>query len=135
MRYTLTADLLTGNVLIDTQHRQLFEAINKLMASCEQGQGRSAMGPVIDFLLKYVEKHFSDEERLQVNSKYPGYTAHRLFHQNYKLKLRTASMQIQNFGPTIAALNELNKTIALLVGHIRMEDKKMAAHLKISKIN
>lgn len=133
MRYTLTTDLLTGNVLIDTQHRQLFEAINKLMASCEKGQGRGSMGPLLDFLLKYVDKHFSDEERLQVNSKYPGYTPHRIFHQNYKMKLRTVAMQIQTAGPTIAALGELNKTIAILVGHIRLEDKKVAAHIKNSK--
>lgn len=133
MRYTLTNDLLTGNALIDSEHRQLFDAINKLMESCEKGQGRASMGPLLDFLLKYVDKHFGDEERLQVNSKYPGYTAHRTFHQNYKLKLRTAAMQIQTAGPTIAALGELNKTIAILIGHIRLEDKKVAAHVKNAK--
>ena len=30
MRYELTQDLLTGNQLIDSEHRQLFDAINAL---------------------------------------------------------------------------------------------------------
>ena len=36
MRYELTQDLLTGNQLIDSEHRQLFDAINALLdAQCE----------------------------------------------------------------------------------------------------
>ena len=31
MKYELTKDLETGNVLIDSEHRQLFAVINKLM--------------------------------------------------------------------------------------------------------
>ncbi|UQT48907.1 hypothetical protein M5E87_02180 [Flavonifractor plautii] len=37
MRYELTQDLLTGNQLIDSEHRQLFDAINALMDACAQG--------------------------------------------------------------------------------------------------
>lgn len=130
MHYTLTPDMLTGNTLIDSQHKQLFAAVNNLMDSCEQGQGRTAMEPVVNFLIQYVDKHFKDEERLQVTSKYPGYTAHHTFHENYKLKLKTVASQIQTAGATIVTLGELNKTIALLIGHIRMEDKKVASHIK-----
>ena len=31
MKYELTKDLETGNALIDSEHRQLFALINKLM--------------------------------------------------------------------------------------------------------
>ena len=41
MRYELTQDLLTGNQLIDSEHRQLFDAINALMDACAQGAGRT----------------------------------------------------------------------------------------------
>ena len=36
MRYELTKDLLTGNALIDSEHKQLFDAINALLDACAQ---------------------------------------------------------------------------------------------------
>ena len=39
MKYELTSDLMTGNSLIDAEHKQLFDAINDLMDACAQGVG------------------------------------------------------------------------------------------------
>ena len=64
MRYELTQELLTGNALIDTEHKQLFDAINALMDACAQGAGRARIEQTVNFLNSYVNKHFSDEERL-----------------------------------------------------------------------
>ena len=65
MRYELTQDLLTGNQLIDSEHRQLFDAINALMDACAQGAGRTKINETVQFLNSYVSKHFRDEEQLQ----------------------------------------------------------------------
>ena len=130
MRYELPNDLLTGNALIDSEHRQLFEAINNLMEACETGKGRDSIAKTADFLLNYVNKHFGDEEKLQTSSKYPGYPAHKNFHEGYKQKLRETAMDIEKNGPTIASLGKLNSVVAILVSHIRIEDKKLAAHVK-----
>ena len=62
MRYELTQDLLTGNQLIDSEHRQLFDAINALMDACAQGAGRTKINETVQFLNSYVSKHFRDEE-------------------------------------------------------------------------
>ena len=67
MKYELTPDLLTGNALIDTEHRQLFQAINQLTEDCEKGKGRDSLEKTADFLVSYVAKHCSDEERLQIS--------------------------------------------------------------------
>lgn len=40
MKYELTQDLVTGNALIDSEHRQLFAAVNSLMDACAEGKGR-----------------------------------------------------------------------------------------------
>lgn len=129
MKYTLTKDLETGNALIDSEHRQLFDAVNKLMDACSQGQGRAQIEKTMHFLTGYVTKHFGDEEQLQVQSKYPGYTAHKQFHEGYKRTLSQVEKQIDTSGATIATLSKLNETIGILVNHIRTEDKKMAAHV------
>lgn len=73
MRYELTPELMTGNALIDSEHRQLFAAVNSLMDACSQGQGRAQIQKTVQFLNDYVIKHFQDEERLQVQNKYPSY--------------------------------------------------------------
>ena len=92
MRYEITNDLLTGNILIDSEHRQLFQAVNSLMDACSAGKGCAELESTVKFLTAYVAKHFADEENLQINSKYPGYTAHKLFHENYKKQLRLTLM-------------------------------------------
>ena len=62
---------------IDAEHKQLFDAINDLMDACAQGVGREKIMSTTQFLNSYVNKHFGDEEKLQVQSKYPGYAAHK----------------------------------------------------------
>ena len=71
-RYEVTADLMTGNALIDTEHKQLFDAVNSLMDACAQGKGRDKILSTAQFLERYVDKHFGDEEGLQTKSGYPA---------------------------------------------------------------
>ena len=130
IRYELTQDLVTGNTLIDSEHRQLFDAINKLMDACSGGKGRDQIMSTAKFLSDYVNKHFGDEERLQVNSKYPNYQAHRQFHEQYKQQLAQVNQSLVVEGPTVKALGDLNRIVGVLVAHIRVEDKKLAAHVR-----
>lgn len=133
MRYELTPDLLTGSALIDSEHRQLFVAINSLMEECEKGRGRDSIIKTAQFLLDYVGKHFADEEKLQVSSKYPGYGPHKTFHENYKKSLAQTVKEIEADGPTISSLGKLNTAVATIISHIRREDRNLAIHVK--KVN
>ena len=108
IRYELTQDLVTGNTLIDSEHRQLFDAINKLMDACSGGKGRDQIMSTAKFLSDYVNKHFGDEERLQVNSKYPNYQAHRQFHQQM-----VASVQARLSQKELCALAQALSTLHL----------------------
>lgn len=130
MRYELTADLMTGNTLIDTEHKQLFDAINSLMDACAQGKGREKIMSTAQFLEKYVDKHFGDEEGLQVKSKYPNYPAHKQFHDGYKRQLDDTIQVLITGGPTVKALGALNQIVGVLVSHIRTEDKKLARFIR-----
>lgn len=132
MRYELTKDLETGHAMIDSEHRQLFEAVNNLLAACSQGKGRSQLEPMLDFLVSYVNKHFGDEEKLQIQTSYPGYTGHKQFHEGYKRELLAVVQDIKKQGSSIAALSRINQLVSQLVSHIRMEDKRLAQHVKQS---
>ena len=118
MRYELTKDLETGNAVIDNEHRELFNAVNNIIDACSKGQGRNIIESAIKFLLSYVELHFSHEEKLQSDSKYPGMAAHKAFHE------------IPFDNPAITDLVKLNGHIAVLINHIRIEDKKLGKFLK-----
>ena len=130
MKYELTKDLETGNQLIDEEHRQLFVAINNLMDACAQGKGCDHVAHTTKFLSDYVSKHFADEERLQMQSKYPDLHAHKQFHEKYKQELAQIVNDLNTSGPTLAVLNHLNIAIGTIVTHIHTMDKKLAMHLK-----
>lgn len=132
MKYELTTDLLTGNSLIDMEHKELFAAVNRLMDACSQGKGRDSIQQTVEFLNQYVGKHFSDEERLQMSSNYAGYPAHKQFHEGYKRQMMDITQIIVQEGPTVKALGDLNRVVAILVSHIRTEDKRLASFLKTS---
>lgn len=128
-RYEFTKKLETGNEVIDREHRELIEAVNKLLAACSEGKGRTSMDETIKFLNNYVERHFAHEEQLQKQSGYSGLTAHKAFHEKYKKTLKEITDGISVSGPTIAALGKLNGHISVLISHISTEDKKLGAFL------
>ncbi len=129
MAYELTKSLETGNRIIDSEHRELFRAVNDFIDACNS-RGSISLEPSVRFLLQYAGKHFAHEEELQVESGYPGVEAHRAFHEKYKEDLRTLVLQIPAEGPTVSDLVNLNGQIAVLIDHIRVEDKKMSEYLK-----
>ena len=129
--YTFTKELETGNSLIDSQHRQLFDAINNLLSSCSYGKGRDEIHKTIKFLYDYTAKHFSDEEKLQVKYGYPDYKNHRQYHEGFKKVIKDLSEQLDKEGPTIALVGKVNTNIGgWLVTHIKREDTKVASHIK-----
>lgn len=129
MKYELTKDLETGNVTIDREHRELLQAVNKLMEACSMGKGRAAIEPTLKFLLDYVAKHFAHEETLQMQSKYPNMSTHKQFHAEYTRQLKQIAAGIPAAGPSVTDLSVLNQHIAKLVTHIRTEDKKLGQFL------
>ena len=132
-KYKITKDLETGNQLIDTQHVQLFDAVNNLLDACSQGKGRERVVSTVNFLENYDRKHFNDEEGLQVRYHYPGYEGHRQFHERYKNELSLLIRKISQDGADMRAITQLNQEIAVLISHIRLEDKRLAEFIRNSK--
>lgn len=131
MAYSVTQDLVTGNNMIDSQHKQLFDAINALLEACSKGQGRAEIGKTLDFLSKYVDKHFSDEEKLQVQYKYPEYLQHKKYHEEYKRVIRELRAELDKSGANVALVAKVNTAIGgWLVSHIKREDLKMAKFIR-----
>lgn len=130
MTYEVTKDLLTGNLMIDNEHRQLFDAINKLLDACSKGQGRNQLTETMNFLQKYIDQHFSHEEQLQRQTNYPDAARHKELHDGYKRVVQEIAQELHQNGPTVALVGKVNANIAnWLVLHIKREDVKVAAHI------
>jgi len=127
LAYAWTKDLETGNVTIDTQHKQLIQAINSLLDACGSGKGRDALGSTTKFLNDYTVKHFADEEKLQIQYKYPDYANHKRYHEEFKKVVANLTKQLRDEGPTVVLVGKINSSIAgWLLNHIRREDVKVA---------
>lgn len=131
MAFSFTTDLYTGNATIDSQHKELIAAINNLLEACSQGKGRQTLNDTANFLYNYTSKHFADEEKLQQASKYPDYTNHKQYHENFKKVVQDIVAQLEKDGPTIAMVGKVNTSIGgWFVNHIKVEDAKVAAHIR-----
>lgn len=131
MAYAWTSDLETGNAAIDTQHKELIVAVNNLLDACSKGKGRDSLKQTADFLYNYTAKHFADEEKLQLASKYPDYESHKKDHEDFKKEVQKIVTQLNAEGPTILLVGKVNSTIASwLIKHIKQQDVKVAAHIR-----
>ena len=79
-----TDNLVTGNEMIDSQHKELIEKINAVMESCEQSNDKSVAVKTLDYLEDYTNYHFSAEEQLQREIDYPGFQKHKEQHEIFK---------------------------------------------------
>ena len=68
MSVTFDKSLETGNELIDQQHKELIDRVNKLLESCYMGTEKRTAIQTLNFLLDYTEFHFQAEEKLQEES-------------------------------------------------------------------
>lgn len=133
MRYELTKDLECGNAMVDNEHRELLQAVNKLLDACSQGNGRKSIKPTADFLLKYVATHFAHEEQLQQKVNYPNIDAHKKFHAEYTKKLKDITAAIPDTDASLLDLSNLNRHIAALISHIKIEDKRLCEYINSKK--
>ena len=72
---------------MDAQHKKLFELLNELRCAIVQGRSEQVSGKVITRLLEYTATHFSEEERLLEEYKFPGLSTHRGEHRVLKEKV------------------------------------------------
>ena len=76
--------LVTGNDLIDGQHRELIGRIDAFVRACEEGDSKVKAIKMLDYLDEYTNFHFSAEEKLQEEISYPAYPGHKAKHEEFK---------------------------------------------------
>ena len=130
MRAEFDESLVTGNEMIDTQHKELIDKINKLLDSCETSKEKVVAVKTLDYLADYTEFHFGEEEKLQESINYPAIAEHIKEHD----KLRAVVKDLYNMleeeeGPSEAFVEQVNKNvIEWLYRHIKGFDRSVAEY-------
>jgi hemerythrin len=128
-----TDDLSVGVEMIDTQHKELINAVNRLTDAMWAGKGSQETGNLLSFLADYVVTHFSSEERLMAKTQFPGFEAHKEAHDRFvKEFLRTKSQYDKGEITTSLAIKVLDETWEWLRTHIRLVDKELGNFVRKS---
>ena len=77
-----SAALAVGHPEIDRQHQELFRRAAALVEALA-GRERAEAAQHFDFLDRYAVEHFGAEERLMLESCFPGYGVHRAEHLRF----------------------------------------------------
>jgi hemerythrin-like metal-binding protein len=124
-------ELETGVRQLDRQHYQMFELLSGLVTACKDGTNAAKLEETADFLVNYMEKHFSDEEALQIQYNYPEYKEHKLMHEALRYIIGGFAKKLKEYGSTEELAGEINKVVVKwLVDHIRQEDKKISEYIR-----
>ena len=130
MKIIMRDGLLTGNDLIDSQHKKIYDVINNLLAAARRGEGRTEIVKTAAFLKSYVVDHFRDEEKLLLDSKYPDYEAHKKEHEGFLVEFNKLSMDLEKEGPNHSlVINALNMAVNWVGGHIEIYDLALSKYL------
>ena len=129
-------NLLTGNGVIDEQHKEWIDRINKLTRSCESGTGKLEAVKMLDYMAEYAEFHFAAEEKLQEEVSYPGIEEHKKKHMEFKKAVdELHEMLEEEEGPSAAFVQAVNKNVVDWVyNHIKAFDCSVASYVNM-KLN
>jgi hemerythrin len=129
-----TEDLAVGVSTIDSQHKELFKRIGKLVAAIKEHRCKEEVDGTILFLEDYARFHFAEEEKRMQEAGYEGLAEHRKHHAVYLKNI--GDLKGQATLPRIHGMSyELSVTVNQvvvdwIVDHIMKIDKKFGSFLK-----
>jgi hemerythrin len=123
-----SADLNTGIEVIDKQHKVIVDYINQLDDARATGLKKEAVGKVIDDLADYTTSHFSFEESMQEEAKYPFLKAHQKVHELFVRRVAEYQNRFKKGEDISEELHSL--MFNWLYGHIKSDDADYIASVK-----
>jgi hemerythrin len=107
---------------IDTQHKQLFDIMNKIYVASEEESDLEIIIPLFDQLQDYTKYHFDEEEQFFTTLSKSNIEQHKNEHRFFINELEKIKQQSLRIGTiSLELLYFLNDW---LVNHIQVEDPK-----------
>ncbi|MCL2834435.1 MAG: hemerythrin family protein [Treponema sp.] len=129
LEYIWDKSFIVGHDLIDSQHKELVNAVNSMIRSCCSGT-RKGFDSSIEFLGNYVVKHFSDEEEIQRKCGYPDLVNHKKIHEDFKTAATDLLAKWLAAGPTHDVLKQIHASLGdWLIRHIKNHDVRIGRYM------
>jgi len=117
-----TDDFQIGIQTIDDQHRVLVEIVNKFDENARKGKGSKIMNEMLSELIQYTTEHFTHEEGLLKEAKYPKLKQHESQHR--QLLERVEKLQYDFNDKDRRITKDVRDFLKFwLINHILKEDK------------
>ena len=113
---------------LDDWHRKLFETAQLLYETISSGQKNSAFETTLEFLIRYVDEHFAEEEEVMAANDYPEINSHRKRHESLKQMVRVFEQRYKK-GERNLELPFINFLKVWIVDHILTIDRKYGPFL------
>ena len=130
----LTKEYETGVDLIDGQHKELVDKLNKVASAGISSVTKDETEKTLGFLRDYIVKHFKDEENLQKQSGYPKHEWHKGQHELFFKEFQKLRHEYQTNGASVQysfALN--NSIIQWIMTHIKTVDVEFGKYYLANK--
>jgi len=125
-----TPALALGHEEIDSQHQELFRRVARLIEAMEAGDG-ARVDRFFDFLGTYVVDHFAAEERLMIESQFPGYNVHRAAHERFIRDYQSLRKLHEDSGASAAVVVKARTWLwQWLTHHIGSTDQLLGRYLR-----
>ncbi len=124
-----TEDLAVGNSLIDEDHQNLFDLLERLHQDMSTGQINQETQSIVDSLRDYTESHFSREEEFMRKINYPHYATHKAEHDRFVSEVCALQSRIAR-GARTAQLDIDQMLATWLREHVLVRDMALAAAIR-----
>jgi hemerythrin len=129
-RFEFTPELETGSSDIDFQHRTLFAMANEVLFSSDLAKSSEQFQRAVNFLVAYLEYHFSSEELAMRQHRYTSRRFHSAFHDHIRREARAIAARSSREG----SIEETRSAIFFLledwaVYHVNDADRLLAQFL------
>ena len=131
MHLEFDQSLVTGNDMIDAQHKELIGKIDDLLTFCEESKEKVKAIKMLGYLAEYTEFHFEAEEKLQAEVSYPAIDEHKKKHEEFKKSLKSLDEYLEEAeGPTEDFVAQVKKKVVdWLFDHIKTFDRSVAEYI------
>ncbi len=122
-------ELATGILWQDFQHAELIAHINRLHQAIIAKQAQEELWRMLEFLEKYVDNHFSLEERYMEVAHDPTIREHARAHQQFRNNLNDLR-EFDGTGAQLTAASLCYDLYEWVTHHIRTTDKNLGRLLQ-----
>jgi hemerythrin len=120
--------------IIDAQHKQIVEMINRLHSAMSTGKATEIMDEIFRELITYTNYHFEKEEELMKSYNYPGLSAHKLEHEKLSNQVKQYRDDFKS-GRSVVSVDVLIFLKNWLLTHIQKTDKQYSAYLNAKGVS